>query len=208
MYGWMHSCMCVYPIYVIYPIQIHTSTYKYVHWIPASMNPFHNLTTLKYSWVWGSHPMSPGQGPSASQAAHWPGCNIWPTEIPVPSCWTVPHPWDQRIFEVARGMPLTSADYAHWSYCIMLLMLMMLMLLTMMMLIGGHVWRAFDFLYLFISFYRLRLPRPLVIDHLRRAGGLNGAMCVYSIANVWCHVLTTQMLSQSCNGSLGVRRKA
>ena len=96
MYGWMHSCMCVYPIYVIYPIQIHTSTYKYVHWIPASMNPFHNLTTLKYSWVWGSHPMSPGQGPSASQAAHWPGCNIWPTEIPVPSCWTVPHPWDQR----------------------------------------------------------------------------------------------------------------
>lgn len=70
-----------------------------------------------------------------------------------------------------------------------------MLMILMMMLIGGHVWRAV---------YRLRLPRPLVIDHLRRADGLNKAMYVY----IFCHVLTTRMLSQSCNGSHGATRMA
>ena len=44
------------------------------------------------------------------------------------------------------------------------------------MVIGGHVWRAV---------YRLRLPQPLVIDHLRRADGLkkgNVCVCVYILS--------------------------
>ena len=67
-------------------------------------------------------------------------------------------------------MLLTSADDAHYTLSIHIMTMMLMILMMMLMLIGGLE-----------SFYCLRLPRPLVIDNLRRAGGLNikqGNVCV------------------------------